>query len=826
MKRLIFLFVILAFLPLTAQTVVKGKVFNSETKEPLQFANIVIEGTSQGTATDENGFFELKFAYDNPVKLRISYIGFETKVISIEKNKTLNIYLAKNILASQTILVQTGIGEKGKSPIAFSKINREEIEKDYTVQDVPEYLSYLPSTTFYSEGGNGIGYNYLSIRGFDQRRISISVNGIPQNDPEDHNLYWVDMPSLLGNAELIQVQRGAGSGVNGYPAIGGSINIITSSFPQKRAFTLSSSLGDYNTRKYGASFASGLIENKYSLYVNLTNVLSSGYRDLSWANFKSYYISAVRFDDKLTSQINIYGGPIKDGLVYNGLPKPVIKDKTLRRENYSYWDYDYENDEYYSWSLKRRPDEIENFSQPHFELLNEYKLNDNVTFNSALFLVIGEGFFDYDGSWSVFYDDYFRLKENGFDSTKTPTNALIRAQVENKQWGWIPRFSWTHGNGTLVTGAEIRNHRSVHWGSIGYAENLPEGVTKDYRYYYYEGGKDIYNFFVNENYNLSEKLNLLGEAQFAYNKYILTNEKYVGNDFTVSNFFVNPRFGINYRFNNNLSSYFSFANVSREPRLKNYYDAAESSAGEIPQFELDDEGNYDFSKPLVKPETMNSFDLGMNFESPELSGSLNFYYMIFNDEIVKKGQVDRFGQPITGNVDKTIHSGVEVSLRYKPVKSFEIIANGSYGKNYISSGSAYIKANGNYVPLDLTGNRISGFPDLTFNGIVRFSYSGFFAQLSAKFVGDFYSDNFDENLSDYLEKYPGFADYNDNKVDAFFTANFLASYEISLSPVFEKIKIFAQVNNIFDNLYAAYAIGKEFFPAAERNFLAGISVSF
>ncbi len=787
----------------------------------------MIGGTRQGTATDENGNFELKLGYDKPVKLRISYIGFKTKTISIDKpSQTLTIFLEKNVLASQTILIQAGIGEKGKTPITFSKIKREEIEKNYTTQDVPEYLSYLPSTTFYSEGGSGIGYNYLSIRGFDQRRISISINGIPQNDPEDHNLYWVDLPSILGNTELIQVQRGAGSGVSGYPAIGGSINIITSSFADKRIFDLSASLGSYNTRKYGASFASGLIDKKYSLYVNLTNTLTSGYRDLSWVNFKSYYISAVRFDDKLTSQINIYGGPIKDGLVYTGLPKNVIKDKTLRRENYSYWDYDYENDEFFSWSLKRRPEEIENFSQPHFELLNEYEISKNLKLNSALFLVLGEGFFDYDGSWSIFYDDYFRLEENGFDSTQTPTNTLIRAQVENKQWGWIPRFSWNHGNGTLITGAEIRSHRSVHWGSIGYAENLPAGVTKDYRYYYYEGGKDIYNFFVNENYNVSEKLNLLGEIQLAYNRYILTNEKYVGNDFTVTNFFINPRFGINYKFSENVNSYFSFANVSREPRLKNYYDAAESSAGETPQFELDTNGNYDFSKPLVKPETMNSFDLGVNYSSTKFGGSLNFYYMLFNDEIVKKGQVDRFGQPVTGNVDKTIHSGVEISLRYKPVKSLEIIANGSYGRNYISAGATYIKTNGDYIPLDLSGNRISGFPDLTFNGIVRFSHGGFFAQLAAKYVGDFYSDNFGHNLSGYLEKYPGFVDYNDNKVDAYFTANFLASYEFNLAPVFEKVKFFAQVNNIFDNLYAAYAIGKEFFPAAERNFLAGISVSF
>jgi iron complex outermembrane receptor protein len=443
-------------------------------------------------------------------------------------------------------------------------------------------------------------------------------------------------------------------------------------------------------------------------------------------------------------------------------------------------------------------------------------------------LVIGNGFFDYDGSWSIYYDDYFRLKENGFlpDTSIGPTNSLIRAQVENVQWGWIPRFSWQHHDGILILGAEYRNHKSKHWGSINYAENLPEGITKNYRYYYYEGGKDILNFFVNENYYLTDQLNILGEIQFAYHKYRLNNEKYLGNNFSVDNFFINPRFGINYRFNNNLSSYLSYAKVSREPRLKNYYDAAESSAGEIPQFEVDESGKYDFNKPLVKPENMNSFDLGINYSKDELSFTANAYYMLFDDEIVKKGQVDRFGQPITGNVDKTIHTGLELTLNVILMNHFDLILNGSFSKNYISSGKTYIDQGDNIIALDLSDNRIAGFPDITANGILQYYNYGFFVQFSIKYVGDLYSDNYDNKIKDYLKNYPGFIDYEDNVVEAYFVSNIMASYQFSLEPTFENIKVFFKINNIFDNLYAAFANGKEFFPAAERNFLTGIQLGF
>ena len=275
------------------------------------------------------------------------------------------------IIPSQSVLVEASLGKEGFTPLTFEKIKREKIKNEYSVQDIPQFLGELPSVTTYSESGNGLGYNYLSIRGFDQRRISVSINGIPQNDPEDHNVYWLDFPDLLESTELIQVQRGAGSGVFGYPAIGGSINIITSNFSNSPQISFSSSIGSYNTRKYAVNYSTGLLNNKYSFYIKLSNILSSGYRDYSWINYKAYHLSAVRYDDNLTTQLNVFGGPIEDALAYTGLPKFAVKDKDLRKKNFSYWEASGNSLSYFT---PRRPEEIENFFQPHFELLNEYRL--------------------------------------------------------------------------------------------------------------------------------------------------------------------------------------------------------------------------------------------------------------------------------------------------------------------------------------------------------------------------------------------------------------------------------------------------------------------
>jgi len=817
-------YLIVPFLFLTAivfaQNNVSGKVIDAETLLPLPGANVYVYAKpALGTPTDRNGDFLITGVEQND-ELIVSFVGYNSQTTilgSTNINQQILIYLQPKIIPSQSVLVEASLGKEGITPITFSTIKRSDIEENYTVQDIPEFLSTLPSTMFYSEGGNGIGYNYLSIRGFDQRRIAVSINGIPQNEPEDHNVYWLDFPDLLASTEMIQVQRGAGSGAFGYPAIGGSINIITSTFSNSPQVKLSASYGSYNTRKYSATFASGLIANKYSVSAKIGQILSSGYRNSSWVKFNSYHLSAVRFDDNLTTQINFYGGPVADGLAYTGLPKFAVKSKDLRRENLSYWEADANG---YTYKLQRRPVEIENFSQPHYELLNEWNINKNLIFNSALFLVIGEGFFDYDASWAD--TSYFRLtNENGFYPSQNPGNALIRAMVENNQFGWIPRFSLNHSGGKLIFGGEVRIHKSTHWGSINFAENLPAGADKEYRYYYYNGLKDMFSGFVQESYNLTEKINLLGELHLAYHRYKIDNEKYLNNEFEIKGVFINPRAGINYRFNEMQNLYLSFSRVTREPRLKNYYDAAESSGGEVPQFVRRDDGTYNFDEPLVKPETMNDFELGTSLNGKNYSAELNLFFMFFENEIVKNGQLDRFGQPVTGNVDRTIHAGVELSGRVKPLKGMEIFANISYSNNKISSGKFYLDGI-NFI--DLSGNKISGFPDLLSNFGISFSNKSFTAKLSGKYVGDFFSDNYDSRLTQYLTDYPGFVTYVDNKNDAYFTADFFISYQIKLFNAPGNSKIFLEVNNIFDNLYSAYAIGGEFFPAAERNFLIGLQL--
>lgn len=829
MKKVI-VFLVLGFFSIafSQAKIFKGKILDSKTLTPLNMASIYTNNFSFSTLSDSKGEFELRINNDSYSEVKIKYLGY--KDLSIPKNEIKSenytvLKLEPVILTSQTVSITASIGRQGVTPSAFSKIEKQEIAENYSYQDVPEYLSYLPSTTFYSENGNGIGYNYISIRGFDQRRISVSVNGIPQNEPEDHNVYWLDFADILGNTDYIQVQRGAGANILSYPSVGGSINIITSNHSVKPQYNLSFNTGSYNLRKYSATVSSGLIDNKYSFYVKFSKMLSSGYRDLSWTDFNSFYLSAIRYDENVTTQLNIYGGPVSDGLAYTGLPKFAIKDSEQRRKNYSYWEADSKS---YGYTLDRKSSEIENFSQPHYELLNEWKINDNMVFNSALFLITGDGFFTYDGSWAD--TSYFRLtSENGFSASANPGNAIIKAQVENVQYGWMPKLKIDHNNGSLIIGGDVRIHRSFHWGSIDYAENLPAGIDKDFRYYQYKGGKDMFGLFAQESYTLNEQTNLLFELQLPYVKYKIFDEKYLNTDFSVDNLFVNFKAGVNYKPDEFSNVYFSVSKVSREPRLKNYYDAAESSGGEIPQFELKSDGSYDYSKPLVKPEKMFDFEAGYGFNYEKFNFKCNLYYMLFNDEIVSNGRLDRFGQPKTGNMERTIHRGIELSGEIKITTALSIIANATFSQNFVNKGNTYIKFKQDGVKqtllLDLSENKLGGFPELLGNLIVSYKTELFALQLSAKYVGKNYSDYYEDKLTGYLAKYPSFIDYDNNVVDSYVTANIFGSVNFNLGNQLNNSKLFFQLNNVFNSFYAAKAIGKEYFPAAERNFLCGLQIS-
>jgi iron complex outermembrane receptor protein len=173
-------------------------------------------------------------------------------------------------IETETIEVDALRGVEGITPITFENITREEIEERYWMEDLPMFLKGTTSINAYSESGSSVGYSYLTLRGFDQRRLSIMINGIPQNDPEDHQVYWVDVSDLTASVENIQIQRGIGTALYGSSSIGGVINIQTIDYFKHRFLNLQVGYGDYNSKRYSLEYSSGNVANGFGFYGKFT----------------------------------------------------------------------------------------------------------------------------------------------------------------------------------------------------------------------------------------------------------------------------------------------------------------------------------------------------------------------------------------------------------------------------------------------------------------------------------------------------------------------------------------------------------------------------
>jgi iron complex outermembrane receptor protein len=761
------------------------------------------------------------------------------------------------------VTVTTTRAIEGRSPVTWSELSQAEIRQRHTVFDLPALLSELPSTMFYSESGNGIGYTYLNIRGFDQRRVAVLINGIPQNDPEDHNVYWIDVPDLASSLGEIQVQRGAGLANYGSPAIGGSVNLVTINPAREHFIRAAVLLGtqEYRTggrsvvspdvgapandvERYSVEFSSGLIGEHYGVYARLSRIRSRGYRDYTWTDLPSYFVSVARYDERSSHQLNIFGAPLADGLQYTGLPKSYITDPQLRRINYSDWSYTRTGDTL-SYAVLRRPQELENFSQPHYELLSDIQLTDRWTLKSSLFYYTGDGFFDFDASWADAATLRLARPFTARDSAADPRNAIIRAFVGNRHGGWIPRLVWNHDRGELLIGAELRWHRSEHWGKIRYAENLPTDFDPDYKFYSYNGVRDIYSVFFREQYSPSDKWLLNVEAQLVQTRYGLANEKAgdiyteyqtvggttVGGGGMIFNLwytFFNPRLGVRWTPSSEHSLYATVAYTSREPRRNSLYRASEAYVGYTPAFAVDTTGGvlrYDFSRPLVKPERLLDIELGWNWRTEFAQAAVTLYWMEFFDELVRNGQRDIFGAPIEGNAPRARHLGIELSGAWSLVRweggQVTLRGNATLSRNRFIE---YVFQARGGSSIDLAGNPIAGFPEFLANIGLQAQWHDLEFQWTGRYVGVHYTDNFGPNLGQYLQQVPQLVRYRDNRVDPYFVANASLLYTLRNALGVGAVRFRLQVNNMFNRLFAWSGNGAEFFPAAERLWLAGLEV--
>lgn len=814
---------------LTAGTI-RGTVTDGATGDPLAGANIRIEGGVIGVFADPDGHYILANVPVGVYQISASYIGYvvhktEVRITSGEDQITRDFGLEATVLPGQNVIITANRAEEGRSPVAFSNLNRQDLETAYWGQDVPMLLAETPNLFSYSESGNGIGYSHLQIRGFNQQRVNVMINNIPLNDPEEHVVYWVDMPDFGESIEDIQVQRGAGNAMYGLSGVGGSVNIQTDHLSGDQGLSLTAGYGDFNTRKYSVNFRSGLIDNTYSVYGRYSKVLSDGYRDRSDLDAWAYFIGAARFDRNMTTKINVYSGPFTLNAAWYAASEEELE--VNHQANPSHFHPDVPT--------------TDNFNQPHYEFHHEWCVSPQVTMNNTLFYIHGRGYYEYFDAGQDLVEHGYDYYTVGVDSVVTRFNIVRQKWVDKDQYGWISRVDLSHaGNkGRLSIGGEFNTFGSDHWGMVDWASNLPPNADPHLKYYDYDGAKWWATAFVHENYAVNPRLRFLGELQLQYKNRTMEQKpagNFAGaelNYYEVDYTFFNPKLGLNFNPTEQFNLYGNFSIGNREPTDADLFDTWQGADdfGIDPLFAESDtifhpDGSVKYvawDDPLTEPETVYNYELGVGYATERLNFKTNFYFMDFRNEIVPLGRVREDGTPIRGNAGQTVHQGVEFSLRADP--GYNLILSGSLSLSQ-NEYQDFTQHNWDGTTTALDGNPIALFPSII--GQARITHKlplkGLDLTTSLQFqhVGQQYLDN---------------THNEDRTIDPYSVVNAVWSMELKALPFFRGVTLKLWLNNLFDEEYetsgyfdewATYdgLSGNFYFPAAGRNVYFSTTVSF
>jgi iron complex outermembrane receptor protein len=262
-----------------AQYSLQGILINS-IKEPVANANVVLQPGNFKTITDNGGIFSFEKLPKGIYQLNIYSNGYQSVDTSINLQNQVILSLSLKVLnvVTDEVIVNASRANQN-SGIAFETIDKKTLETTNLGQDIPYLLQLTPSAVVNSDAGTGIGYTGIRIRGSDASRINVSMNGVPLNDAESQQMYWVNLPDIASSTENIQVQRGAGVGASGTASFGGGINLLSNKFPSLAGAEIIGGLGSFNTNKSSITLSSGLLKEKFAFQGRMSRINSDGFID-------------------------------------------------------------------------------------------------------------------------------------------------------------------------------------------------------------------------------------------------------------------------------------------------------------------------------------------------------------------------------------------------------------------------------------------------------------------------------------------------------------------------------------------------------------------
>ena len=703
-----------------AQTTVRGQLVDSETGEPLVGAAVMVEGTSQGTVTDIDGYFKQSVAQGGTLVFK--YVGFkDLKKKITQKGASVDLGTIKmepDAVMLADVTITSSIAVARKTPVAVSTIDPVFIEEKLGTQEFPEILKSTPGIYATKDGG-GFGDSKINIRGFKSENSAMMVNGVPMNGMENNKVYWSNWSGLSDVTRSIQVQRGLGAAKVASPAVGGSINIIPNTTEAKKGGSVSYAMGNDGYNKILFNLSSGLSKDGWAFSLLGAKTWGDGY--IQGTEFEGYtwFVSiAKRFNDNHQLSLTAFGAPQwhNQRSNQNGLS---IKE-WQRVKQYMGEDSPYKYNSTFGYRHGQSYNSSRNsYHKPQISLNHLWQIDQKSSLSTALYVSIGRGDgyrgtgdSTYANSWygstNGLVNTQFRRPDGTFDYDAVETmNAastngskmVMRKLMNNHLWyGLLSTYTTKFGeNFDFYGGIDFRYYKGLHqdiltdlFGGTYFidsynrknvtAENNPavggnsayinqklnvgDVLRRDYDgFVMYEG------VFAQLEYN-QDKLSAFISGGASNTGYWRYDRMYYSKDKAKSstkNYLGgNIKGGANYNLTENHNVFVNAGYINRAPMFDTSF--------------INSQTSHD-RNPDAKNEKIMSFELGYGYRSRFFTANLNGYYTRWMDKALYDSGTTadglRWAMNMTGaNAD---HWGVEFDFVAKPLNWLDITGMFSWG---------------------------------------------------------------------------------------------------------------------------------------------------
>lgn len=791
-------------LPAIAQHSLRGTVKDASDQSALPGANVVIEGTFQGTHTDSDGGFVLTGLSHEQITLTISYLGFQSQRLNLNPGEEhhIEVLLERSSFLWQEVVVNATRADN-RTPSTRTDVSREEIQSVNLGQDLPFLLTQTPNLITSSDAGAGVGYTWMNIRGSDNSRINVTINGIPVNDAESHGVWWVNMPDLATSTESIQIQRGVGTSTQGAASFGATISLQTLQLQEDPYAEIFSSTGSFNTLRNSVSFGTGLLGKGWAFDGRLSKINSDGYIDRSSSDLKSFYLSGGYYGTRTAVQAVVFSGSEVTYQAWDGVPGYMLDTHRTYNPTGSYTD-EYGVTQYYD-------NETDNYQQDHYQLHLTHEFHPSWVANTSLHYTYGRGYYEQFRENERFSN--YGLPNVTIDNTDFERTDLIRQRwLDNHFYGVTYSVNYnSFGRLQGVLGGGFNRYDGDHFGEVIWAR-LAKTFDKGYRYYENDASKTDFNTFLKLNYELFDGFYVFGDLQYREITYDFegrgtVNDEIVALDQRAEYNFWNPKTGFLFEITpaHNVYSFFGISN--REPVRR----------------------DFTASSPDSRPrhETLRNLELGYKFNTSRFYAAVNYYLMDYKDQLILTGEINDVGGFTRTNIEDSYRMGVELETGYRYNQFFEVSGNLSVSRNKIPEFTEYSDVydeDWNWIDTHVATYKntdIAFSPSMVGSLMLKTSpVKDASVALTGKYVSEQYIDN---TMS------------RDRMLDAYFVNDLRFSYLLRNS-FFRELEISFMVNNLFDVDYITnawiykgilgdsnlMALEDGYFPQAGRHFLVGL----